>query len=212
MLKIIMMLQSLAAMIAALSLSFGCHTAGSFNDLAEREEKETGDVLPLLDIEQGSVVADLGAGGGYYSVKLARVIGEKGKVYAVDISAESVEYIKQYASNKGVSNIEVIHAEMENSKLPKNSVDMIFVRNTYHDIQNRITYFNKITDKLKTGGRIVIIDYDPAKLGFFRRLVGHYIEEKLIVSEMQQAGYSVSKRIASLKKQSCNIFAIKESP
>ena len=188
-----------------------CQSAGSFNDLAISEENRTGDVIPLIDLKQGSTVADLGAGGGYYTVKLARGVGEKGKVYAVDISAESVNYIKEYSKKEGVSNVEAILADMDNSKLPEKSMDMVFVRNAFHDIQNRVVYFNKLKSVLKPDGRVVIIDYDPQKLGFFRKLAGHFIEEEMIVEEMKKAGYVVSKQITVLKEQSCNIFIIEET-
>jgi ubiquinone/menaquinone biosynthesis C-methylase UbiE len=99
-----------------------------------------------------------------------------------------------------------VPAAYEDSKLRPRSVDMVFLRDAYHDFQNRVEYFSRLKKVLKPGGRIVIIDYDPAKLGFLRRLHGHYLDEKIIIEEMKQAGYVKKASFPVLKKQSFNVF------
>lgn len=173
-----------------------------FNDLAIEEEKRSVNVIPYLQLKQGDTVADLGAGGGYFSIKMAKVVGEKGMVYAVDIDTESTEYIKNYAKENGLNNVKVILATPHNSKLPQNSLDLIFIRNTYHHFENRVTYFQKLAKTLKPGGRIAIIDYLPEKNNYS----WHSTEVSIMIKEMKQAGFIVQKQFFILKRQSFLIF------
>lgn len=199
----------LKSLIAALSFIIcGCSSVSHFNDLAEREEKESGDILPYLELKKGDCAADLGAGGGYFSFKLAKTVGESGIVYAVDIDPESVAFIKTGVAEKKINNIETVLATFDDSMLKKESVDLVFIRNAYHDFQNRVPYFTRLKSVLKPGGRVVIIDYDQAKLRFFRKLFGHAIEEKTIVDEMKQAGYVRKNSYTMLKQQSFNVFVM----
>jgi arsenite methyltransferase len=183
-----------------------CSGAQHFNDLAVNEEKESVDVVPYLNLKTGESAADLGAGGGYFSFKLAGAVGQSGTVYAVDIDPESVSFIENTARARGISNVLPVLASYEDSKLGSGSVDLVFIRNAYHDFQDRVRYFRKLKSSLKQGGRIVIIDYEPSKLGFFRKLFGHAINENEIISEMKQAGYIKQKSYMVLEKQSFNVF------
>ena len=191
-----------------LSCSFG---AERFNKMAMNDAKNDKDFLPYLQIKKGEIIGVIGAGGGYYSVKLAKATGEMGKVYSVDINPESIAYIKKYVKDNGVNNIQTISGTTTSSNLKDSSVDTIFLRNTYHDIHKRVTYFNKLKSVLKPGGRIIIIDYDTNKLGFLRKLYGHSIDKEIINKEMTQAGYHKVKSYSFLKKQSLTIFEIQAS-
>lgn len=179
-----------------------------FNNLAENEDKRSVDVLLYIGISEGNTVADLGAGGGYYSFRLARAVGSTGKVYAVDVDPESIAYIKKQAVQKDVRNVEVVPASYENSNLKPRSIDILFVRNAYHDIQNRVAYFSRIKSVLKPNAKVVIIDYDPDKQGWVRKLFGHALNQKVIIYEMAQSGYSLQKSISVLQEQSFNIFTV----
>jgi ubiquinone/menaquinone biosynthesis C-methylase UbiE len=97
-----------------------------------------------------------------------------------------------------------VKGTFEDSTLPAKSVDLVFVRNAYHDIANRTEYFSRLRPALKKGGRVAIIDYLPG--GFFRRIYGHYIRPEKIVSEMNAAGYEAVRRFDFLEKQSFQIF------
>ena len=187
-------------------ITMGCMSPQSFNDMAEEEEKNSTNVIPYLNLKMGAVVADIGAGGGYFSYKLSKAVGENGKVFSVDVNKESVEFIQRKTEEKGLTNIEVILAAFDDSKLKAGTIDLVFIRNAYHDIQNRVIYFSKLKAVLKRNGRVAIIDYDPDKLGFFRNLYGHALEEKTIKAEMEQAGYVLKKSYPILNQQSFNIF------
>lgn len=174
-----------------------------FNTLAEQEERQTVDVIPYLELQKGDTVADLGAGGGYFSVKLAKEIGEKGTVYAVDIDKKSIEYIKNYAKKSGVDNVKVVLAKSDDARLAKNSLDLIFIRNTYHHLDDRVTYFKNLAESLKPNGKIAIIDYLPEKTNY----AGHSSDVEMVVDEMKKAGFVVHKQYDNLKRQSFIIFS-----
>jgi ubiquinone/menaquinone biosynthesis C-methylase UbiE len=199
-----------SSMLLALAALAGCFCSSMpvhFNTSAEKEDKNSPDIISFLAIKTGSSIADLGAGGGYFSVKLASAAGTGGIVYAVDIDPASLAFIKSYAAEKDAENIKTVQASFENSGLENNSIDLIFMRNAYHDFSDRTAYFSRLRSVFKQGGRIAIIDYERSKLGFFRKLFGHSIDEKTIIKEMEQAGY---KKIAShnfLKEHSFNIFS-----
>ncbi|OHD72459.1 MAG: hypothetical protein A2W19_13995 [Spirochaetes bacterium RBG_16_49_21] len=181
-----------------------------FNDLAEKEDKSSVNIIPYLNLNKGDVVADIGAGGGYFSCKLSEAVGESGMVYSVDISKESVDFIRKSVQEKGITNIEVVLATYDDSKLKPGTINLIFIRNAFHDIANRVNYFSMLRPVLKKNGRVVIIDYDSDKLGFLRNLIGHSLEEKVIRSEMKEAGYRDLRSYSFLQQQSFNIFAIKK--
>jgi ubiquinone/menaquinone biosynthesis C-methylase UbiE len=174
-----------------------------FNQLAIQEERQTIDVVPYLELEKGDVVADLGAGGGYFSLKLAKEVGEKGIVYAVDIDKKSIEYIKTYAKSNGVENVKVVLAKNDDARLPKDTLDLIFIRNTYHHLPSRVAYFKNLADSLKPKGKIAIIDYLPEKTNY----AGHSSDVDMIIDEMKKAGFVLYKQYDKLKRQSFLIFS-----
>lgn len=207
--KIIVKLFILATIFTITTIQSRCtNSVEHFNDLAEKEDKASVNVIPYLNVNKGDVIADIGAGGGFFSFKLSEAVGETGKVYAVEISKESVDFIRKETREKGITNIEVVLATRDDSKLKPGTIDLIFIRNAFHDIANRVNYFSKLKSVLKKNGRVAIIDYDPEKLGFMRNLMGHSLEEKTIRNEMKKAGYRHIRSYPFLRQQSFNVFAM----
>jgi ubiquinone/menaquinone biosynthesis C-methylase UbiE len=150
------------------------------------------------------VIADLGAGGGYFTFRLARAVGPAGKVYAVDIDREMVELVAAQAKKDAVSNVETILAKTDDPLLPQTGVDLIFTTNAYHHFDNRVTYFAKIRRYLRPGGRIAVIDLD--RRAWLEGLLRHYIPSEFIKREMEQAGYVLQQDLDFLDRQSFLIF------
>jgi ubiquinone/menaquinone biosynthesis C-methylase UbiE len=164
-------------------------------------------VIETLRIRPGEQVADLGAGGGYFTFRLAKAVGPAGKVYAVDIDQEMIELITSRAKSEAVSNIEAILARADDATLPKPGVDLIFTCNTYHHIENRLLYFTKLREFLKPGGKIAIIDFDNrARL---EGLLSHATPAETIKQEMERAGYVLQDEPKFLDRQSFLIFGVK---
>lgn len=164
-------------------------------------------VIAALQIKPGAIVADLGAGGGYFTFKLADVVGREGKIYAVDVDSGMIDLVANEAKQKAAANIETILAHPDDPRLPKTGVDLIFTSNTYHHIENRVAYFAKLKNYLRPGGRIAIIDYD--RRGWLVGLLRHYTPSEFIKREMEQAGYALSEEFDFLDRQSFSIFAVK---
>lgn len=161
-------------------------------------------VIAALQISPGAQIADLGAGGGYFTFYLAKAAGQNGRVYAVDIDKGTNELIAERAKKDGFENVETVLAKPDDPLLPRSSVDLIFSSNTYHHFDNRIGYFANLRNYLKPGGRVAIIDYD--RRAWLEGLLRHYTPSEFIKREMEQAGYTLQQELTFLDRQSFLIF------
>jgi len=152
------------------------------------------EVIKALEIQAGDQVADLGAGSGYFTFRLADAVGPTGKVYAVDIDEEMNADLAKRVQEKGYQNIEVILARPNNPGLPDNGIDLIFTSNTYHHLEDRVPYFANLQQDLQPDGRIAIIDFTGE--GWFQQLFGHYTPSETIQRELQEAGYTLEAKFS----------------
>ncbi|ODS38935.1 hypothetical protein BEH94_06230 [Candidatus Altiarchaeales archaeon WOR_SM1_SCG] len=182
-----------------------------FNKKASDPKNKPQDVLDSLRIEKGSIIADIGAGGGYFTLRFADAVGEKGKVYAIDTDHEFLEFIRKSAEEKVLDNVETVIAAGDNLNLPEGTLDLIFVRNVYHHLQNRVEYFRKLKILLKPEGRVAVIEYKPGGFFSFHAIFGHYVKREVIAEEMGKAGYRVDEKFDFLPEQSFTIFALTKS-
>jgi ubiquinone/menaquinone biosynthesis C-methylase UbiE len=144
-------------------------------------------VIRELGLAPADVVADLGAGTGYFTVRLARAVPQ-GRVLAIDIEPKMVEFTEKRAAGAGLGNVEGIVATASDPKLP-DGVDLVLIVDTYHHLSDRVAYMGRIRDRLSEGGRVVIIDYKMGKLPFGPP--EHLkVPPETIESEMKQAGYT----------------------
>lgn len=164
-------------------------------------------VIAALQIRPGDRVADLGSGGGYFTFKLADAVGAEGKVYAVDIDRDLVDLVAKRAREESRSNVETILAKPNDPLLPKTGVDLILTSNTYHHIENRVSYFANLRKYLHPGARVAIIDFD--RRAWLEGLMRHYTPSEFIKREMEQAGYKLEREFDFLDRQSFLIFGVK---
>ena len=162
-------------------------------------------VIALLGIAEGEEVADLGAGGGYFTFKLARAVGDTGRVYAVDVDDDMIAYLQERVAAEGIGNVEVIRGEFADPKLPDGRIDLLFSSNTYHHIQDRSAYFAQVLGDLAPNGRVAILELNDQ--GWFPRTFGHMTEKQTIVDEMTAAGYRVVSDFDTLERQHFVVFA-----
>jgi ubiquinone/menaquinone biosynthesis C-methylase UbiE len=162
-------------------------------------------VIESLAIEPGARVADLGAGGGYFTFRLAEAAGPDGKVYAVDVDPGMIEYLRERALEEGGHNVAAILAEYDDPLLPERSVDLIFLCNTYHHLEERTAYFARARRSLRPGGRVAIIDFRPE--GWFQKLFPHGTASEVIRKEMSAAGYRLEDEYGFLPRQGFLVFA-----
>jgi ubiquinone/menaquinone biosynthesis C-methylase UbiE len=167
--------------------------------------QQRGRVIQSLQIRPGDRIADIGSGSGYFVFALAKAVGADGKVYAVDVDAAMNQLVAERAKEEGTANVEVILAKSDDPTLPSTGVDLIFSSNTYHHIDNRISYLANLRKYLRPNGRIAIIEFD--RRGWFQGIWKHYTPSESIKREMEQAGYSLQQEFNFLDRQSFLIFA-----
>jgi SAM-dependent methyltransferase len=139
--------------------------SAQFSDEESRERLgEAGQVMDLMGIAAGDVVADIGAGRGYYTVRLAERVGPGGRVYAEDIIADTVDQLKGRVHAGGLANVTVILGTPDNPSLPAASIDHALLIHMYHEIENPYALLWHLRSSLKDGASIGIVDADrPTK-------------------------------------------------
>jgi arsenite methyltransferase len=161
-------------------------------------------VVEKLSIAPGSRVADLGAGGGYFTWHLAKAVGARGTVYAVDVEEKAINLIFKEMVARGTPNVRPVRAEPHNPRLPE-PVDLVFSCDTYHLLNDRVSYFRSLASALRRGGRVAILDSHPR--GFFPGLFGHRVEKEEVRREMEDAGYLLIDDYDLIDRQHFQIFA-----
>ena len=184
--------------------------ARMFNKKASDPRNKPDLVLDHLELQAGNIVADIGSGGGYFSLRFAEAVGKEGTVFAVDTNSGFLEFIKENAKEKGLNNVKTVLTSEDSLSLPE-KVDFMFMRNVCHHIPNRTGYFGKLKNYLKEGGHIAILEYRKANHFTFHGLFGHYVPKEEIIEEMNQAGFQLEKDLDFLPEQSFIIFSIKSS-
>src|SRR5215831_3155753 len=115
-------------------------------------------VLAKLNLKPGMIVADIGAGSGLFSRPLAKAVGTSGKVYAVDIQQDLLDYINKRSKEEKIPNIQTVLGEFSDPRLPARDVDLAFINDVLHHIENRAAYLQALGTYIKPSGRIVIIE------------------------------------------------------
>ena len=158
-------------------------------------------VIGELALRPGDRVADIGAGGGYFTFRLAEAVGREGLVYAVDVDADMTRHLERRARATGRENIRVLLVEGPDPGLPDGSLDLIFLSNTFHHLPDRVPYFRRLARALAPEGRIAILEYRPGEARG-----GHATAPEQIRSELSAAGYTLSRQPGWPTKQSLMLF------
>ena len=129
-------------------------------DRAEREREEAPDLaLKLLAIASGSTVADVGAGSGYMTIKLAKIVGPTGRVYANDLQAEMLALLQKNVAREKVTNITPVLGAIDDPKLPSAALDLIIMVDVYHELSQPQKILARLREALKPNGRLVLFEY-----------------------------------------------------
>lgn len=211
--KAIVLLPALCALLAGSALAQDQHQHRRPDDIkqylehldrAERDRYQKPiEVIEALKLKPGMAVADLGSGSGYFTRRFVEAVTETGMVYAVDVEPEMLAYVKESIVHMHVPyTAEFILARPDSPKLPYESVDLIFVCNTIHHLEERSKYFRDLRSSLKPGARISIIDFYPDErsgdLGFPKH---HLVSRDTIIKELTDAGYKLEREHGFLPKQ-----------
>jgi predicted methyltransferase len=159
-------------------------------------------VLAELRLRPGARVADLGAGGGYFTLRLARAVGPGGVVYAVDTDPDLPPALQEGADRRGLRNVVGVLADPRDPHLPE-PVDLVFLARAYHHIPDRPAYFARLARQLKPGGRLAVVEATPGRL---YRLFPHATAPATIRSELEGAGYRAVAELHILRRQGFLVF------
>jgi precorrin-6B methylase 2 len=153
----------------------------------ERKERETEEapqkLIKALDVKEGMVIADVGAGSGFHTFLLAPLVGAKGKVIASDIQQEMLDTITKKATQLKVTNVETVKGTKTDPKLPAGKVDLILMVDVYHEFENPFEMMEKMVEALAPGGRLVFVEFRLEDDKVPIKLV-HKMSERQVIKEM----------------------------
>ena len=186
------------------------YQAAEWLERPERVQEEDPDrALNVLNIAKGSSVADVGAGSGYWTVKLSERVGPTGKVFANDLQPQMLDILRSRLSATGISNVTLVQGTVNDPKLPPASVDLELMVDVYHELSQPQAMLRGLRDALKPGGRLVLLEYrkeDPS--------IPIKFEHKMSVAEakleVEHEGFTLAEVDESLPWQHILIFKKRE--
>jgi len=165
---------------------------GALEDPKRDAYQKPQEVMTALGLKPGEIIADIGAGSGYFTFRLAHHVGDKGKVYAVDVSPDMILYINRRIRDLKLNNVVSILADPDDPLLPDRSVNRFFFSESWHHIENQKKYLSLMKRMLKPGGEIVMIDFHKRDLPVGPPLQMKIAREDLI-KQMESNGFRLVK-------------------
>jgi SAM-dependent methyltransferase len=181
---------------------------GALDDPGRDTYQKPQDVLAALNIRPGEVIADIGAGSGYFTFPLARRVGERGKVYAVDVSPDMILQLNRRIRDLRSTNVVSVLSDADDPLLPSASVDRFFFCDSWHHIENQPKYLSQIKKLLKPRGEVVMIDFHKKELPVGPPLRMKIAREDLI-KQMNDNGFRLAREHTFLPYQYFLVFAAK---
>jgi ubiquinone/menaquinone biosynthesis C-methylase UbiE len=175
-------------------------------DRPEREDEENPDLaMRLLRVPRGAVVADLGAGSGYFTVRLAKAVGNTGKVYAVDIQQGMLDLLQKTVTREKLSNVIPVLSAVDDPRLPADALDLVLMVDVYHEFAQPQVMLQRLKTALKPGGRLVLLEYraeDPD----VPILPEHKMTKAQVKLEVEHEGFKQQRVYDDLPRQHLIIF------
>ena len=180
----------------------------SLEDPARDAYQKPDEVLKALDLRPGEVVADIGSGSGYFTLRFARAVGESGRVYAVDVSPDMIRHLNRRLRDAGIRNVVTILSDPDDPLLPDASVDRFVIVDTWHHIEDQPRYLGLLKRVLKPGGQIVHIDFKKQDLPVGPP-PGMKIAREDLVKQMEAAGFRLAAEHVFLPYQYFLVFTVR---
>jgi len=187
------------ALVVGLLATPGCASVKrwAYEDFGQRDEWQQPErVVAALNLARGDHVADLGAGSGYFTLRLADAVGPHGRVYAVDVDDAMLDHVAKEAAEAGATQVVPLRAAPDDPNLP-DPVDLVFTSNTYHHLGERVDYLRRLRDDLRPGGRVAVVEFHSGS---------HATPPETIAEEMREAGYVLVTSPDFLERQSFTIW------
>lgn len=170
-----------------------------FDDPERDAWQRPDEVVEFLDLAEDATVVDLGAGTGYFAVRLAAAV-PRGKVLAVDIEPALIEHVRERVAEAGLANVEARVGRPDDPELGESSADRILIVNTWHHIDDRLRYLEHLSRALKPGGSVVVVDYRDGDLPVGPP-AGHKLSAAHVRGEFEKAGWTPARSTDALPYQ-----------
>lgn len=164
-----------------------------FEDPARDSWQKPAEIIKAMNIKNGDVVADLGAGTGYFTRRLAVAVSPEGKALGLEVEPSMVQYMKEDAEKFHLKNYISKLVKYDDPLLEPKSVNVVFICDTYHHIEDRVNYLKRMSKGLKDGGRVVVVDFYKKDLPVGPRDVKHKLDKETVLAEFKEAGYRLIK-------------------
>jgi ubiquinone/menaquinone biosynthesis C-methylase UbiE len=169
------------------------------------DEEAPDQAIRLLEIPSGASVADIGAGSGYMTVRLASQVGPSGRVYANDVQPQMIEILRRRLEKRKITNVVLVQGEIDDPKLPASTMDFALMVDVYHELSQPQLMLRHIREALKPGGRLVLLEYRKEDASIPIR-IEHKMSVREAKLEVEAEGYALSKVDESLPRQHVLIF------
>jgi ubiquinone/menaquinone biosynthesis C-methylase UbiE len=167
------------------------------------------EVIQALALPPGACVADIGAGGGYFTERFSRVVGDSGRVFATDVQPVLLRKLEKRVAKQSLTNVTVIHAAFDDPTLPERSCDLAFLSSVYKEIDGRVEYMQRLRRALKAGGRVAVLEYRPGADARGPQKKDRLAESQ-VLQEMAAAGYRLTERFDFLPREYFLVFQVAE--
>ena len=172
-----------------------------FDSPGRDERLQINRVMKILGVSPGKVVADIGAGSGWYTVRAAKRVTETGLVYAVEINPEAIRYINQRVQKEDLHNVKTILSKPDDPLLPANKIDSVLLLKTYHEVAEPVILLRNLRASLRTGARVGVIDRNGNG-------ENHGVARDVVIREASQAGYTLQEQYDFVKGDSMDYFLV----
>jgi ubiquinone/menaquinone biosynthesis C-methylase UbiE len=163
--------------------------------------------MDALGIADGVIVADLGAGGGWFTIRLARRVGPQGRVYAEDIQPQMIESIQRRVEREGLKNVVLVRGTPTDPRLPARALDAVLIVETFSEMEDPVTLLTNLTTSLKPRARVGIIEFKADGLGP-GPAPEERVEERDVLEAASKAGLALIKRETFLRYQFMLVFGL----
>lgn len=181
------------ASLAAIAVALACAAAGGAPLLQEGLSAEAVRLAGVLGIQAGSTVAEVGAGQGEITIEMARVVGEKGRVYSTELGEDKLAALRDAVKRSGAGAVTVLEAAEAETRLPAACCDAVFMRRVYHHLTHPDQIDASLLAALRPGGHLAVIDFEPrgdsAPTGVPANRTGHGVTPAIVVEELTRAGF-----------------------
>ncbi len=158
-------------------------------------------VMDILSVAPGKVVADIGAGSGWFTVRAAKRVGGSGLVYAVDINPEAIRYIDERAKKEQLQNVKTIQSKADDPLLSAHSVDAVLLLKTYHEVAQPVTLLRNLRPALRPGAKVGVIDRNGNG-------EDHGVGRDIVIREAKEAGYRLLEQYDFVKGDKMDYFLV----